>query len=92
MPSDPRIVVCNDVTELALTGAALFRRSAVDSVRRRDRFRAAVSGASNRKNGIVILDVTNPRNVTNLSEFSDGLTGGVHNLFIYDNHVFQDKD
>lgn len=45
-------------------------------------------GASDRKNGIIILDVTNPRNVTIHSEFEDGLTGGVHNAFIYEDHVF----
>lgn len=45
-------------------------------------------GASNRKNGIVILDVTNPRDVQLLSTFDEGLTGGVHNLFIYQNHVY----
>lgn len=45
-------------------------------------------GASSRKNGIVILDVSDPFNVKILSEFSDGLTGGVHNAFIYDNHVY----
>lgn len=45
-------------------------------------------GASNRKNGIIILDVTNPQDVKILSEYTDGLTGGVHNTFIYDNHVY----
>lgn len=45
-------------------------------------------GASNRKNGIVILDVSNPRDVKEISTFTDGLTGGVHNLFIYQNHVY----
>ena len=45
-------------------------------------------GASSRKNGVVILDVSNPYNVIILSEFNDGLTGGVHNAFIYDNHVY----
>lgn len=45
-------------------------------------------GASNRKNGIVILDVTNPRDVKIISEYNNGLTGGVHNAFIYKNHVF----
>ena len=45
-------------------------------------------GASNRKNGIVILDVTNPRDVKIMSEYTDGLTGGVHNSFIYENHVY----
>ena len=45
-------------------------------------------GASNRKNGIVILDVSDPYNVEILSEYSDDLTGGVHNVFVYQNHVF----
>ena len=45
-------------------------------------------GASNRKNGFVILDVSDPYNVEILSEFNDGLTGGVHNVFIYDDHVY----
>ncbi len=45
-------------------------------------------GASNRKNGIVILDVTNPRDVQIISTFTENLTGGVHNLFIYKDHVY----
>ncbi|MEM7109002.1 MAG: hypothetical protein AAF519_12310 [Bacteroidota bacterium] len=45
-------------------------------------------GASNRKNGLVIIDVTNPRDVAIISEFSQNLTGGVHNVFIYKNHVY----
>ena len=45
-------------------------------------------GASNRKNGIVILDVTNPREVSVISTYTEQLTGGVHNLFIYKDHVY----
>ena len=46
-------------------------------------------GASNRRNGLVILGVGNPREgVPVLSEFSDQLTGGVHNIFIAEDHVF----
>ena len=46
-------------------------------------------GASDRKNGIVILGVRNPREgVPILSEFTDQLTGGVHNVFISEDHVF----
>ncbi|MEQ9310022.1 MAG: hypothetical protein RLN90_11270 [Balneolaceae bacterium] len=45
-------------------------------------------GASDRKNGLVILDVTDPSNVEILSRFDDGLSGGVHNVFIYKNHIF----
>ncbi|MDX1410271.1 MAG: LpqB family beta-propeller domain-containing protein, partial [Saprospiraceae bacterium] len=45
-------------------------------------------GASNRKNGIVILDVSNPHDVQIITEYTEGLTGGVHNVFIYENHVY----
>ncbi|SMO91434.1 LVIVD repeat-containing protein [Gracilimonas mengyeensis] len=45
-------------------------------------------GASNRKNGIVILDVSDPHNVSVISEYTEGLTGGVHNAFIYEGHVY----
>lgn len=46
-------------------------------------------GASNRRNGIVLLDVSDPLNgVRILSRFDDELTGGVHNAFIHDNHVY----
>ena len=45
-------------------------------------------GASNRRNGIVILDVKNPRDVKILAEFDDGMTGGVHNVFIHEDHVY----
>ena len=45
-------------------------------------------GASNRKNGIIILDVSNPREVKILSEYTEQLTGGVHNLFIHQGHVY----
>ena len=45
-------------------------------------------GASNRRNGIVIVDCSDPRNVEILSTFDDALTGGVHNVFVYDNHVY----
>lgn len=45
-------------------------------------------GASNRRNGFVILDVRDPFNVSILAEYNDDMTGGVHNVFIYDNHVY----
>lgn len=45
-------------------------------------------GASNRRNGIVILDCSDPRDVRILSTFDDELTGGVHNVFVYDGHVY----
>ena len=46
-------------------------------------------GASNRRNGFVVLGVGNPREgVPVLSEFTDQLTGGVHNVFIDEDHVY----
>ncbi len=45
-------------------------------------------GASNRRNGIVIVDCSNPRDVSILSTYDDALTGGVHNVFIYEDHVY----
>ncbi len=46
-------------------------------------------GASDRKNGIVLLGVGNPREgVPVLAEFTDQLTGGVHNVFISEDRVF----
>ena len=45
-------------------------------------------GASNRKNGIIIIDVTNPYNVKIIKEYTKNLTGGVHNLFIDEKHVY----
>ena len=46
-------------------------------------------GASTRRNGIIILGVGHPREgVPVLAEFDDQLTGGVHNLFIAQDHVF----
>ena len=39
-------------------------------------------GASNRRNGIVVLDLSEPAHPTILSEFTDSLTGGVHNVWI----------
>ncbi len=39
-------------------------------------------GASNRKNGIVLLDLSTPAHPTILSEYTDTVTGGVHNVWI----------
>ena len=45
-------------------------------------------GASNRKNGIIIIDVSNPSDVKIISEYTKNLTGGVHNLFIDEKYVY----
>ena len=45
-------------------------------------------GASDRKNGIVMIDVTNPVEPEIVGAYDEGLTGGVHNLFIDGNLVY----
>jgi hypothetical protein len=45
-------------------------------------------GASNRRNGVVLLDLTNPAHPTIASVFDDGLTGGVHNMYATNDHLF----
>ena len=45
-------------------------------------------GASNRRNGVVILDLADPAHPVIASEYTDGLTGGVHNAFPANDHLF----
>ena len=45
-------------------------------------------GASNRRNGVVILDLADPAHPVIASEYTDGLTGGVHNAFPTNDHIF----
>lgn len=39
-------------------------------------------GASSRRNGIVVLDIRDPAHPEIIAEFTDSLTGGVHNVWI----------
>lgn len=43
-------------------------------------------GASSRRNGMVLLDLTDPAHPTILSEYTETLTGGVHNVWISGEH------
>jgi hypothetical protein len=45
-------------------------------------------GASNRRNGLVIVDVADPRNPEIIARYDDQMTGGVHNVFVEDGHVY----
>lgn len=45
-------------------------------------------GASDRRNGIVILDISDPHHPTILSEYTETVTGGVHNTFILGDLVY----
>jgi uncharacterized protein YjdB len=45
-------------------------------------------GASNRVNGVVILDLANPAHPKVAATFNQELTGGVHNMFATNDHLF----
>jgi hypothetical protein len=49
-------------------------------------------GASNRKNGIVFLDMSQPAHPRVLSEFTETVTGGVHSAYINNHYVYITDD
>jgi hypothetical protein len=54
-------------------------------------------GAADRKNGIVVADVSDPLHPRQVADFTDGVTGGVHSLYMYEHptfgrHVFLTND
>jgi len=49
-------------------------------------------GASNRKNGIVLLDLSNPNKLQTASEYTETVTGGVHSAFINTHYVYITDD
>ena len=69
-----------DPTDMQLVDTVQVDARTVNDVKISEDGRVAVvsrEGASNRKNGIVILDVSDPHEVEILSTFDDQLTGGV---------------
>jgi hypothetical protein len=49
-------------------------------------------GASNRKNGIVFLDTSDPAHPKKLSEYTETVTGGVHSAFVDKHYVYLTDD
>jgi hypothetical protein len=49
-------------------------------------------GASNRKNGIVVLDTSSPAHPKVLSEYTDTVSGGVHSAYIDGRYVYLTDD
>lgn len=45
-------------------------------------------GASDRKNGIVICSIDDPKHPKVIAEFTEGVTGGVHSTFVYKQDKF----
>ncbi len=49
-------------------------------------------GASNRKNGIVFFDSSDPAHPKKISEYTETVTGGVHSAFVNDHYVYLTDD
>ena len=49
-------------------------------------------GASDRKNGIIVLDLTDPAHPTTIAELTDSLTAGIHNVWINGDVVYAVND
>ena len=49
-------------------------------------------GASNRKNGIVIFDATDPCHPKAISEYNETVAGGVHSAYVYQGYVYLTDD
>lgn len=49
-------------------------------------------GAANRANGIVILDLADPAHPAVVSEFTETVSGGVHNTYFDGDHVYATHD
>jgi hypothetical protein len=45
-------------------------------------------GATNRRDGLVVIDLADPTNPTVASIFDEGITGGVHNMFAEDDYLY----
>ncbi|HUF14064.1 MAG TPA: hypothetical protein VMN78_13250 [Longimicrobiales bacterium] len=87
-----------DVTDPAnpiLTDSVVVDARVVNDVKVNEAATLAVitrEGASNRRNGIVILDLTAPAHPTVLSEYTETVTGGVHNTYIVGDLVYAIND
>ena len=81
-----------DPTNIAKTDSILVDARTVNDVKvSPDARYAALSreGASNRRNGAVILDLADPAHPVIVSTFdTNGVTGGVHNMFATEDYLF----
>ena len=48
--------------------------------------------ASNRRNGITLIDVTNPADPETITHYTEGLTGGIHNVWFVGDLVYAIND
>ena len=49
-------------------------------------------GASNRKNGIMVFDASDPCHPKVIAEYTETVTGGVHSSYVYRGHVYLTDD
>ncbi len=83
-----------DVTDPAspvLTDSIMVDARVVNDVKVNEAATVAVitrEGASDRRNGIVLLDLADPAHPEVITEYTEGLTGGVHNTFIVGDLVY----
>ena len=48
--------------------------------------------ASNRRNGITLIDITNPADPETITHYTEGLTGGIHNVWFVGDLVYAIND
>ncbi|TVP46562.1 MAG: hypothetical protein EA350_06790 [Gemmatimonadales bacterium] len=80
-----------DPTSVILTDSIQVDARTVNDVKVSPDGRYAVltrEGASDRRNGVVIMDLSNPRHPVLAATYTEGLTGGVHNTFPTDDYLF----
>ena len=78
-----------------LTDSIVVDARVVNDVKVNDDATVAIitrEGASNRKNGIVVLDIQNPAHPVILSELTDNLTAGIHNTWFNGDVVYAVND
>ncbi|MDX1566880.1 MAG: Ig-like domain-containing protein [Longimicrobiales bacterium] len=84
-----------DPSDPVLTDSVVVDARVVNDVKVNDEATIAIitrEGASNRQNGIVLLDISDPAHPVILSEYTETLSGGVHNTYIVDDLVYAIHD
>jgi hypothetical protein len=84
-----------DPSEPTLTDSVVVDARVVNDVKINETRELAVitrEGASNRRNGIVILDIRTPAHPTVVTSFTENLTAGVHNVWIEGDIVYAVND
>jgi hypothetical protein len=87
-----------DVTDPAaprITDSVLVDARAINDLMTTEDGRFGVltrEGASNRKNGIVVLSFEEPAHPKVIAEYTETVTGGVHSTYVYRGHVYLTDD